>query len=374
MNSSARDLRNVRESLFNGIAQSINDVIILHDLFLNVAFVNDAFEKVYEIDKTDAIGRSPMEFLPDIDRPHKEAIVKRLQETLETRTKSLPHEFLYISPRDNYRYLLAFSLPVFNEEGDISHVMSMIYDTTRQKEFEKESANSARLSFVQDMAYSLVHEINNPLTGIKLGLSTLYGSLKKPENIQVLDCVMKDLNRIQKTVSCFLKARTDQYRFKAEPAAVIGDILEDVLFHLTGQLTHLAVRVEKNLSFGQAIIRLDRDHIHQIFLNILLNAIQAISQNGLITVEAGIVEPPASLNDCRRFLRISISDTGGGFPPEHKERIFAPFFTLKHGGNGLGLSICRRVIYAHQGFLEIESEPSKGTRVEVYLPVSEEWN
>ena len=250
----------------------------------------------------------------------------------------------------------------------------MIYDTTRQKECEKESVNSARLSFVQDMAYSLVHEINNPLTGIKLGLSTLYGSLKKPENIQVLDCVMKDLNRIQKTVSCFLKAKADQYRFKAEPATVIGDIIEDVLFHLTGQLTHQAVRVEKNFCFGQATIRLDRDHIHQIFLNIMLNAIQAIPQNGLISVEARIIEPPESRHDSRMFLRISISDTGGGFPPEHKERIFTPFFTLKHGGNGLGLSICRRVIYAHQGFLEIESEPSKGTRVEVYLPVSEEWN
>lgn len=371
MHSTILGLKDIRESFLSGIVQSINGVIILHDLSLNVVFVNDAFEKVFEIAKEDALGRSPTEFLPEIDRPHKEAIVNRLKKTLETKRKSPPHEFVYISPRNNYRYLLAFSTPVYNEKRDLTNVMSIIYDISRQKELEKKAVDAARLSSIQDMAYSLAHEINNPLTGIKLGLSTLYGSLKKPENVEVLDCVMKDLNRIQKTVSCFLSTKNEQYCFKAAPASVVDDIIKDVLFHLAGQLDLQSISVQKNLCFDQSTIRLDCDRIHQVLLNILLNAIQAIAENGAIIIETRISEPPEASYGPGSFLRISVADTGRGIPPQHKEEVFRPFFSLK-GGTGLGLSICRRVVSDHMGFLKIESMPGNGTQADIYLPVSEE--
>jgi len=372
MNSAACDLRNVRESLLSGIVQSINGVVILHDLSLNVVFVNDAFETVFEIDKSDALGRSPMEFLPDVDLPHKEAIVKRLRKTVETRAKSPPHEFLYVSPRNVYRYLLAFSVPIYNEEKDLTHVMSIIWDITQQKELEQKAVNAARLSSIQEMAFSVAHEINNPLTGIKLGLSTLYGSLKKPENIQILDTVMKDLNRIQKTVSCFLKAGKDQYWFKMETVAAIGSIIEDVLFHLAGQLEIQNIRVKKSICYSRATINLDRDRIHQVLLNIMLNAIEAITETGAISIKTRITRAPEGFNGQGPFLRIRVSDTGEGILPQDKEKIFSPFFSLKNGGTGLGLAICRQVVSAHRGLLEIESERGKGTQVDIYLPVSEE--
>ena len=96
---------------------------------------------------------------------------------------------------------LGSSIPIFDEENELRHVMSIIRDITPQKALEQEAVKAAKLSSVQDMAYALAHEINNPLTGIKLGLSTLYDTLKKTENIQVLDSVMKDLNRIQRRPS-----------------------------------------------------------------------------------------------------------------------------------------------------------------------------
>lgn len=374
MNSTAFDLQDVKESFLSGIIQSINGVIILHDLSLNVVFVNDAFETVFEIGKADALGRSPMEFLPEVDRPHKDAIVRRLKKTVKKRTKSPPHEFVYISPQKNYRYLQAFSLPVYNEEMDLTYVMSIIWDITRQKELEQKAVKAARLSSIQDMAYSLAHEINNPLTGIKLGLSTLRGNLRKSENVQVLDYVMKDLNRIQKTVGCFLKAGKDQYYFEVEPASVVGHIIEDVLFNLAGQLDLQDIRVEKDICCPAAVIALDRDRIHQVLLNVMLNAIQAITGTGTITIEMRINKPPEGFDGRGPFIRISIADTGGGILPQHKETVFRPFFSLKDGGTGLGLRICKQVVSAHKGFLEIKSVLEKGTQVDIYLPVSEKGN
>jgi len=338
---------------------------------LNVVFVNETFEKIFEIRKENALGKSPLEFLPEFDRQHKAAIIKRLEETLKTGTKSHTHEFPYCSPSGRYRFLSAVSIPVFNEENELKHVMSIIQDITPQKELEQEAVRAARLSSVQDMAYALAHEINNPLTGIKLGLSTLYDTLQKPENIQVLDSVMKDLNRIQKTVHAFLKAKKDQYSFKKESTLVIKEIIEDVLFNLSGQLDLRDIEVKKDLCPDETFINIDRDRIYQLLLNILLNAIQAIPVKGTITVSTRLASPREDLGDKRPFLCISLIDTGTGIDSEHQRELFRPYHSSKPGGTGLGLTISKEVALAHKGFIEVESDIGKGTVVKIWLPTIE---
>ena len=284
-------LGKVSGRVLHSIVQSINAAVILHDRLLNVVFVNETFERIFEIRKENALGRSPLEFLPEFDRQHKAAIINRLKETLETGTKSHTHEFPYCSPSGRYRYLSAVSVPIFDEENELKHVMSIIQDITSQKELEQAAVKTAKLSSLQDMAYALAHEINNPLTGIKLGLSTLYDTLKKTENIQVLDSVMKDLNRIQKTVHSFLKAKKDKYRLKKESTLVIREIIEDVLFNLSGQMDLQDIEVKKHFCADEAFFHIDRDRIYQLLLNVLLNAIQAIPGKGTITVATSLAVP-----------------------------------------------------------------------------------
>jgi PAS domain S-box-containing protein len=337
---------------------------------LNVVFVNETFEKIFEIRKENALGRSPLEFLPEFDRQHKAAIINRLEETLRTGTRSHTHEFPYCSPSGRYRYLSAVSIPLFDEENELKHVMSIIQDITRQKELEQEAVKAAKLSSVQDMAYSLAHEINNPLTGIKLGLSTLYDTLKKSENIQVLDSVMKDLNRIQKTVHSFLKAKKDKYWLKKESTLVINEIIEDVLFNLAGQMDLQDIEVKKRLCSDETFIHIDRDRIYQVLLNILLNAIQAIPGKGTITVSTHLAVPREASRGNRPFLCISLSDTGHGIDLEHQREVFRPFYSSKPGGTGLGLTICKEAALAHKGFIEVESDIGKGTVVSIWLPTT----
>jgi two-component system sporulation sensor kinase A len=357
--------------VLNSIVQSINAAVILHDRMLNVVFVNETFERIFEIKKENALGRSPLEFLPEFDRQHKAAIINRLEETLKTGTKSHTHEFPYCAPSGRYRHLSAVSIPIFDEANVLKHVMSIIQDITPQKELEQEAVKAAKLSSVQDMAYALAHEINNPLTGIKLGLSTLYDTLKKTENIQVLDSVMKDLNRIQKTVHSFLKAKRNRYWIKKESNLVIREIIDDVLFNLARQMDLQNIEVKKYLCTDEAFIHIDRDRIYQMLLNILLNAIQAIPGKGTITVSTHLAVPRGDFGSNRPFLCISLSDTGRGIESEHRGEVFRPFFSSKPRGTGLGLTICKEVVLAHKGLIEVDSDIGKGTTVRIWLPTTE---
>ena len=365
----AKGFEKISEQVLNGIVQSIETAVVLHDRKLKVIFVNDSFEKIFEIKREDAVGKSPMEFLPDFEKRHKDAIFSRLRNTLKTEVRSKYHEFSYCSPSGSYRHLLSISIPIFDHNGAITHVMSVIHDITRRKELEQEAVKAAKLSSVADMAYTLAHEINNPLTGIRLGLSTLYDSLKKKENIQVLNSVMKDLNRIQKTVHSFLRAKKEQSQLKKERLSIIEEIIEEVLFHLSGQLDLKSITVSKHLTKDPSYLSISRDGIHQVLLNIFLNAIQATPEKGKIVVSTEIIFSTEQTENNTPFLCISVSDTGEGLDSKQREAIFEPFYSLKPGGTGLGLSICKNILAAHNGFMEFESNIGKGTTVKIFIPV-----
>jgi PAS domain S-box-containing protein len=360
----------ISEQVLSGIVQSIEAAVVLHDRDLKVVFVNDSFEKVFEIPAQDAMGRSPMDFLPEFDERHKEAIFTRLQNTLVTGVKSPYHEFSYCSPSGKYRQLLAISIPIFDNNRRITHVMSVIHDVTRRKELEQEAVKAAKLSSVADMAYTLAHEINNPLTGIRLGLSTLYDGLKKEENIQILDSVIKDLNRIQNTVHGFLKARKKPTHLKREKISIIEDIIDDVLFHLSGQLDIKNIKVKKQLNGGDFHILMDRDGIHRVVLNVLLNAIQAIRKEGKINIATSISSKEEGGAEKVPLLCVSVTDSGVGIQQQKNQEVFKPFYSSKPGGTGLGLSISQNIISAHSGYMRFESERGKGTTVHIYLPLS----
>ncbi len=356
--------------VFYSVVQSINSAVILHDRQLKVIFVNDVFETIFGIKKSDALGKSPMEFLPDFDANHKEAIAVRLKSTLASGKKSPYHDFAYYSPTGKLRYLLAISIPVFDADQEITHVMSLIHDLTLRKELEKEMLKAAKLSSVAEMAYVLAHEINNPLTGIKLGLKTLYDALKKPENIEVLDSVITDLNRIQNTVRGFLDEKRSQTLLEKSMSHIIDEIFEDALFHLSGQMDQKQISVEKAFSEENCHILINRDRLYEVFLNVLLNAIQAISRKGSINISTKVFSPGPE-EEMPEELLISVKDTGNGMEKSVQAQVFEPFFTTRGDGMGMGLSICRKHIAKHGGRMELTGEKGRGTTVNIYLPVAD---
>ena len=136
----------ISERILSGIVQSIEAAVVLHDRDLKVVFINEAFKEIYEVREQDIMGRSPMEFLPDSEESQKKAIYSRLEKTLKTGVKSPYHEFPFCSSSGKYRYLLAISIPIFNKDNEITHVMSLINDITNRKELEQEAVKAAKLA------------------------------------------------------------------------------------------------------------------------------------------------------------------------------------------------------------------------------------
>jgi signal transduction histidine kinase len=115
---------------------------------------------------------------------------------------------------------------------------------------------------------------------------------------------------------------------------------------------------------------MDPEQLHQVLLNLVLNGIQALGQEGKVTIQARVLRGSGTPNRPDQ-VEISVSDTGGGISREQLEKIFRPFYTTKRGGTGLGLSLCRRIISQHGGTLTAESEVGKGSRFIIHLPMRE---
>ncbi len=136
---------------------------------------------------------------------------------------------------------------------------------------------------------------------------------------------------------------------------------------LGSQASGQKIRTDLDLQLGEAKVRMDRQKLAHAFMNILLNAIQAMPEGGRLTVRADTASASA---DGRR-IRVRITDSGPGIAPANLDRIFEPYFTTKEGGTGLGLALAYKIVQEHQGTIRAESQPGAGATFTVTLPVAE---
>lgn len=222
-----------------------------------------------------------------------------------------------------------------------------------------ELERSDRLKAASTLALGLDHEIKNPLTTIK----TFSEYIKEKHNDEefinkfsrLVPSEVERINNIVHRLLDFSKPAPPTFQ-KTNICLLIDDILE---FLNSKFLSHHIV-IEKNYEKDDCQIKIDSSQIKQVFLNILLNAIEAMPKGGKITVK--IITNP---ND---YLEIDIVDTGSGISKENLKHIFDPFFTTKDTGSGLGLSIVHQIIQNHRGKIDAESEIGKGTKVKIQLP------
>ena len=208
-----------------------------------------------------------------------------------------------------------------------------------------------RLANLGLVAASVAHEIKNGLVAINTFVEVL---LEKGEDKQMADIVRRELKRIDALV-------TQMLRFSSpKPASLTTVRVHEVLDHslrlLEHQLSGRMISLKKNYHAAPDAVRGDEAQLQQAFMNLLLNAAEAVGGNGEITIRTETTAGTAG-----KRLEIRIHDTGPGIAAENLERLFQPFFTTKKNGTGLGLAICRRVAQDHQGTVEVTSEAGRGT-------------
>lgn len=251
--------------------------------------------------------------------------------------------------------------------GAVSETCACAIDKARMIEEQKTQYNqlalqTEKLSALGRMAAGIAHEINNPLAGILLFSTNM---LKKtpPEGPirEGLDVIVQESQRCKSIIQDLLEFSRDKDPTKMP--AKINDIIEKALNILNNEFRLNHIAVETDLSDNLPAIPMDAHLMQQVLVNLLLNAIEAVEEKGMVTIRS-VMTPD------RQCQKVEIEDTGRGIPKAHAGKIFDPFFSTKKSGTGLGLAVSYGIVQKHNGQIDMSSEPGKGTRFTIAIPAS----
>ncbi len=238
-----------------------------------------------------------------------------------------------------------------------------------QRAHDTEMLQAEHLATMGELAAGLAHEIRNPLAGIAGAIDIITKDFPKDHpDREILDDLRQEARRIEKVLNDLLA-----YARPKPPQLGMVDLQETVAHTL--QLARQQVG-DKQVEFSTQLpsplprFRMDPEQLHQVLLNLVLNGIQALGQEGKITIAARVQASGGGPNQ-PDSLEIVVADTGGGISREQLEKIFRPFYTTRKNGTGLGLSLSRSIISQQGGTLTAESELKKGSRFIIRLPMRE---
>jgi two-component system NtrC family sensor kinase len=251
--------------------------------------------------------------------------------------------------------------PLPGVDGQIAGCVHVMKDITERKRAQEQLLQSEKLAALGRLAASLAHEINNPLQALSSGLRLLnrptLDAEKRKQYVAVAGREVERLVGIAERTIGFYRPTAD------DAAATDVHVLLDEMLALAGkELEHGHVVVRREWADHLSTIHAIANQLKQVFLNLILNAAQAMPDGGTLTISTGRAEDGSAI--CVRF-----ADTGHGIAPEHRDRIFEPFYTTREQGTGLGLSISYNIVQQHGGRIEVESQPGQGTVFAVILPI-----
>ena len=225
---------------------------------------------------------------------------------------------------------------------------------------EAEMARRERLAALGDVAAAFAHEVRNPLNAVSMGLQRLateFAPEPAANYARFVDLMQGEVRRLNAIVEQFIAlARPLPLTLDRVDA---GELLHELAALMEPEAKKAGVELRLAVPAALPAVTADRDHVKQVLLNLVVNALQAMAAGGTLGLEA---------RADRERVTLVVADTGPGIPPDALPRVFDPYFTTKAGGLGLGLTIARRIAEAHGGALEAESRPGQGTRFLLSLP------
>jgi two-component system, NtrC family, sensor histidine kinase PilS len=266
------------------------------------------------------------------------------------------------------RFYEVTTAPLFDARGELTQVVQLAHDITSQKAAHSRMLRAGQMAAVGELAGQVAHEVNNPIAIIsaKGNLLLKHRRGEMSEKIAEELAKMVDLsNRVARIAQALLS-----YSRPSPTTRVPLDLRSPIhksLYMIEHQARNCGITIEDRLPDRPLRITANAAEMEQVFLNLLLNAVQAMAAGGRLRVSV-IRRCLESSGD--EMIGIAVDDTGSGVPLELRERVFEPFFTTKHEmhGTGLGLSICQGLMRSHGGEIAIEDSPLGGARFIVWLP------
>jgi PAS domain S-box-containing protein len=344
------------------------DAIMVRDLDQTILFWNKGAEHIYGWTAEEVVGKNV-----------RELIFKQPSEQFEAARKTVIEKGEWIGEmhqtrRDGAEIIIESRWTLVRDDKGVPRSILVINtDITEKKRMEAQFLRAQRMESIGTLAGGIAHDLNNVLSPILMAIDMLQMRTADDSSRKWLDVLRTNAERggdMVRQVLSFARG-VEGERVALQPKHMVKEIIK-ILRETLPKTVEISFQIPNDLW----IVSADATQIHQVLMNLCVNARDAMPDGGSISITAANVfldENYARMHieaKSGRFVMISVSDTGPGMPPEIQSRIFEPFFTTKEmtKGTGLGLSTALTIVKSHGGFINVYSEPHKGSQFTVYLP------
>jgi PAS domain S-box-containing protein len=335
----------------NPVVREILDGIEIGVVLLNregkIIFANKTSERILEHKRELLMGKRLLSLFP--------------LGTKEIGTKKGDGQIFYHKKGEGAPLKLLI-VPYHDAQGRERGKVANLQDMTQIYKMQEEILRIDRLAYLGEFSSTLAHEIRNPLAGIKTTAQALSEELGEDDRRkEYLDRIIKEIDRLNELLRTFFSF--------AKPRSLdlipsrIENIIKEVKDLLAKEAERMNVTIKEVYDADLPSIPLDVNQMQQVFMNLFLNAIDAMPTGGTLTVEIGRKDSQ------KGWIQVKIKDTGKGIVAEHLTKIFNPFFTTKSKGLGLGLTITHKIMEGHGGTIGVKSAPEKGSMFILSFPV-----
>jgi two-component system, NtrC family, sensor kinase len=334
------------------IVESLNVGVLAVDLYGTVEAWNSRMEQLFQVSRNDAVGQ-PLAGLLPVELVQEISSRGDAEQTTGIYKQRLQHQ-------GNSMVVNVSITPLVSKAGERIGRLLLFDDVTQRERMEEQMSQTEKLTSLGLLAAGVAHEVNTPLAVISNYIQMLAKQMPEGDPRQsIIEKIVKQTFRASEIVNNLLNfSRTG-------PSALadvdVNRVVEETLSLVAHPLKASQIQVVKHLTDGLPAVRGSANKLQQVFLNLFLNARDAMPSGGILEVRTGAHNGS---------VEIEVADTGNGIPRDHIHKIFDPFFTTKPGGRGtgLGLSVSYGIIKEHAGKIDVRSAPGRGTSFHVEFP------